>query len=167
MNDLTLYQITNGFMQVLDKEETGELSEEEVKIINQELTLALQQKSNNIVAYYQNRKALYEGIDEQIKRLQEYKNTVKSQLENFKEYVKENMELLGIEKIETELGKISIAKNPISVEVLNEDIIPDEYKEIVTTVKVDKKKIADNFKATGEIIDGVKIHTENKSIRIK
>lgn len=167
MNDLTLYQITNGFMQVLDKEESGELSEEEVKAINEELTLALQQKSNNIIAYYQNRKTLYEGIDEQIHRLQEYKERVKNQIDSFKEYVKNNMEALGIDKIETELGKISIAKNPISVEIIDEYKIPAQYKEVVTTVKVDKKKIADNFKATGEIIDGVIIHANNKSLRIK
>lgn len=167
MNDLTLYQITNGFMQALDKEEAGELTAEEVKAINDELTIALQNKSNNIIAYYQNRQTLYEGIDEQIKRLQEYKTKVKSQLDNFKEYVKQNMEVLGIEKIETDLGKISIVKNPISVEVIDEYKIPAEYKEAVTTVKVDKKKIADNFKATGELIDGVKIHTDNKSLRIK
>lgn len=64
MNDLTLYQITNGFMQALDKEEAGELTAEEVKAINDELTIALQNKSNNIIAYYQNRQTLYEGIDE-------------------------------------------------------------------------------------------------------
>ena len=77
------------------------------------------------------------------------------------------MDLLGLEKISTDLGVISIAKSPISVEILDEQQIPDEYKEVVTTIKVDKKKIADNFKETGEIIDGVNIITNNTNLRIK
>ena len=77
------------------------------------------------------------------------------------------MENNGILKIETELGTLSTAKSPISVEVVNESIIPDEYKTEIITTKVDKKKIADNFKATGELIEGVIIHTDNTSLRIK
>lgn len=77
------------------------------------------------------------------------------------------MQVLGIDKIETELGTISIAKSPISVDIIDEDKIPAEYKTIVQTIKVDKKAIADNFKSTGELIEGVRINTENKSLRIK
>ena len=62
---------------------------------------------------------------------------------------------------------MSIAKNPISVEIVNEDEIPSEYKQEVVTTKVDKKAIADNFRDTGEIIPGVNINTQNTSLRIK
>ena len=72
-----------------------------------------------------------------------------------------------IKKIETGLGTISIAKNPISVEIENEEEVPNEFKTIITTTKIDKTKIKDNFKETGEIPDGVKINTENTSLRIK
>ena len=77
------------------------------------------------------------------------------------------MERLGLQKIETELGSLSIAKSPISVEITNEDELPDEFKQQVVTTKIDKKAIADNFKATGEIPNGVVIHTENTNLRIK
>ena len=62
---------------------------------------------------------------------------------------------------------MTIANNPISVEIVNEDAVPDEYKQVITTTKVDKKAITDNFKATGEIPDGVNIITQNTSLRIK
>ena len=135
--------------------------------IGVQLTEALKTKSNNIVGYYQEEKVLLEGIDAEIKRLQDYKKAVTNRIDRYKEYVKENMQVLGIDKIETELGTISIAKSPISVDIIDEDKIPAEYKTIVQTIKVDKKAIADNFKSTGELIEGVRINTENKSLRIK
>ena len=77
------------------------------------------------------------------------------------------MERLNILKIETDTGTLSIAKSPISVEVVDEEKIPDEYKDVVFTTKVNKKKIADNFKATGELVEGVEIHADNTNLRVK
>lgn len=164
MENLKLYQITNGFMALNDQDD---LSEEEKQELGLQLCDALQNKSANIIAYYQNEMALLDGIDAEIKRLQEYKKATQNKVERYKEYVKSNMELLGIDKIETALGKISIAKSPISVEVVDVDKIPNQYKIIVSDIKVDKQKIKDDFKNTGEIVDGVNIITTNTNLRIK
>ena len=90
-----------------------------------------------------------------------------AQLEKFKDNVKTILEVNGIEKIETEVGKISVRQNPISVEIEDENKIPAEFKQLVQTIKVDKKRIIDYFKQTGEIIDGVKINTQNTSLQVK
>lgn len=167
MADLKLYEIADGFIALMDKLESGELTEEEGKAIQQELENALMIKSNNIIGYYLDRKSLIEAIDVQIKRLQEYKKAEVNKLDRYKEYVKNSMEYLGIEKIETGAGKLQIAKSPISVDIIDEKLIPDEYKEVITEVKINKKKIADNFKDTGEIIEGVRINMDNTNLRIK
>lgn len=83
------------------------------------------------------------------------------------EYIKECMENADVLKVETTLGTLSIAKNPISVEIINEDEIPSEFKQEVITTKIDKKAITDNFKTTGELIPGVQINTNKTSLRIK
>ena len=162
-----LYEITNSFVELMSKAEEGELTEEEYNKIGEELAVQLQAKSSNIIGYYQNENALIEAIDTQIKRLQDLKKVKQNSIDRFKKYVKENMERLEIQKIETELGTLSIAKSPISVEIVNEDEIPEEFKDTITTVKTNKKKISDNFKATGEIPNGVIIHTDNTNLRIK
>ena len=67
--------------------------------------------------------------------------------EKFKEYVKKNMETMGISKIQTELGTMNIAKNPISVEILDEDlrelilqgVNAGKYKKIARDKKFVKK----------------------------
>ena len=167
MENLSLYNITSKFVTLMNKVQDGELTEEEYNQLGEELALELQSKSTNIIGYYQNESALIEAIDNQIKRLQEFKKAKQNNVDRFKKYVKENMERLEIQKIETELGTLSIAKSPISVEIINEEILPDEFKQEVVTVKIDKKAIADNFKATGEIPEGVIIHTDNTNLRIK
>ena len=73
MSDLKLYEIADGFIDLMDQLENGELTEEAAKVIQENLENALMRKSNNIIGYYLDRKALIEAIDTQIKRLQEYK----------------------------------------------------------------------------------------------
>lgn len=167
MANIKLYEITDSFVEVMDKLENGELTMHEADAILTELQCALSIKSNDIIGYYLDRKTLIDNIDTQIKRLQELKKVEQNKLDRYKDYVKNSMEIMGIEKIETGVGKLQIARSPISVDIIDEKLIPDEYKEIVTETKVDKKKIAENFKETGEIVEGVRINTNNTNLRIK
>lgn len=167
MSNLSLYNITNKFVDLMNKAEEGELTKEEYNQIGEELALELQNKSTSIVGYIENENALIGEIDYQIKRLQEMKKRKQNSLDNFKNYVKENMEKLGLQKVETGIGTLSIAKSPISVEIVDEDKIPNKFKKIIQETKVDKTAIKDYFKETGEVIDGVNILTENTNLRIK
>lgn len=164
MNNLSLYEITNAFPALMESEE---ISEEDKKQIEQELTILLQQKSQNIIGYVRNNELTIEAMKQEEDRISKAKKALENKNIRFKQYVKECMEGNGITKIETGLGSLSIAKNPISVEVVNENEIPAEFKQEVVSIKVDKKAIADNFKSTGEIPSGVNIYTENTSLRIK
>ena len=167
MANISLYNITNKFVDLMEKAQDGELTEEEYNQLGEELALELQNKSANIIGYTQNKEALIDAIDIQIKRLQDLKKTEQNGLDRFKQYVKDNMERLGIEKIGTELGTLSIAKNPMSVEIENENEIPNEFKQEVVTIKVDKTAIKNHFKETGELVPGVIIIDNKTSLRIK
>lgn len=164
MNNLSLYQITSAFPMLMEQEE---MSEEDKKKVQEELTVLLQQKSQNIIGYARNAELTINAMKEEEKRIAENRKALENRLAKFKEYVKECMEKNDITKIDTELGSLTIAKNPVSVEILNEDEIPSKYKTEVVTVKIDKTKIKSNFKETGEIPNGVNILTNNTSLRIK
>ena len=164
MNNLSLYEITNAFPTLMESEEITE--EEKIKI-QEELTLLLQQKSQNMIGYVRNVELTIEAMKSEEKRISEQRKALENRLIKFKQYVKECMENSGITKIETGLGTLSIAKNPISVEITNEDEVPSKYKTEVTTIKIDKTAIKNNFKETGEIPNGVNILTQNTSLRIK
>ena len=164
MQELSLYQITNAFPKLMESEE---ITEEDKAKIKEELTLLLQQKSQNTIGYVKNIELTIDAMKTEEKRISDQRKALENRLTKFKEYVKECMEQCGASKIETPLGTLTIAKNPISVEIVNEDEIPSEYKQEVVTTKVDKKAIADIFRDTGEIIPGVYVNTQNTSLRIK
>lgn len=164
MNNLSLYEITSGFPALMENEE---ITEEDKREIEKELIILLQQKSQNIIGYTRNIELTINAMKEEEKRIADNRKTLENKMTRFKEYVKECMESNGFTKIETELGTLSIAKSPASVEIMNEDEIPSEFKQEVVTVKVDKTKIKNNFKETGEIPAGVNIVTTNTNLRIK
>ena len=164
MNNLSLYEITSGFPALMENEE---ITEDDKKKIEEELTLLLQKKSQNIIGYTKNIELTINAMKEEEKRISDNRKILENKIAKFKEYVKECMENNGFSKIETELGTLSIAKSPTSVEIVNEDEIPSEFKQEVITVKIDKTKIKNNFKETGEIPTGVNIITTNTNLRIK
>ena len=167
MSDLTLYNITNKFVDLMNKAEEGELTEKEYNEIGEEIALELQKKSASIIGYIRNTELLIEAMKSEEKRISDTRKKGEAKLDKFKQYVKENMEKLGLDKIPTELGSLSIAKNPMSVEVEDETAVPEEFKTIVLTVKVDKTAIKNHFKETGEVVAGVQIVDDKTSLRIK
>ncbi len=167
MSNLSLYNITNKFVDLMDKVQEGTITEEEYNELGEELAVQLQEKGSNIIGYTKNIELTINAMKEEEKRIAENRKSLESKLDKFKQYVKENMERLGITKIETGLGTLSIAKSPASVEIINEEAIPSEFKQEIVTVKIDKTKIKNNFKETGEIPEGVNIITTNTSLRIK
>lgn len=163
----TLYNITNKIIDLMDKAENGELTEEEQSLLSQEVEKELINKSSSIIAYVQNNEALSKAIDDEIDRLTEMKKKLKNKTDKFKEQVLNNMDRLGIENVTTNIGKLAIRKNPISVEILNENIIPEEFKKEVVKTNIDKAAIKIYFKETGEIIPGTIINTDKYSLRIE
>lgn len=160
----SLYDIKTRFVELMNNDE---LTEEQVQELGVELAQELKNKSTNIIAYIINSESLLERMKMEEERLKSLRKLGEEKIEKFKKYVKENMETLGLQKIQTELGNLMIAKNPISVEIIDEDKIPKEFKEEVTTIKINKKAISDYFKETGEIVDGVNIVSDKTSLRVK
>lgn len=160
----TLYDIRCRFVDLLNNDE---LSEEQYMELGTELAKELKEKGTNVIAYIVNSESMLERIKAEEKRLSDMRKLGENRLERFKQYVKYNMEALEIDKLQTELGTMSIAKNPISVDVIEEDKVPAEFKQEVITTKIDKKAIAQHFKDTGEVPSGCIIYTDKTSLRIK
>ena len=167
MSNLSLYNITDKFVEIMDKAQEGELTEEEYNELGNELALELKNKSSNIIGYIKNSESLLEAMKTEEKRLADIRKQGEKKLDKFYQYVKENMERLQLEEIPTELGKLKITKNPMSIEIENEDEIPSEFKKEITTTQVDKTAIKNHFKDTGEIIPGIRIVDNKTSLRIK
>ena len=162
MKELSLYQIKNGFMELNNADD---ISEEDKIKINEQLNIALKEKSSDIICYHFQNKDLIEQVDNEIKRLQAFKKFLLNRDERYNNYVLQNMQELGIEKIETKVGSVRVAKSPLSVEIIDEKKIPTDFLEIEMVQKVNKNKIKEEFKKTGEVLDGVKYNTNNTYLK--
>lgn len=193
---MSLYMISEGFFDIYEKLETGEISEKEADEAYEKMGEMLRSKSTGIVAYARNVDAGVTAVDAEIKRLQQLKKGMEDRKEKYMQYVKGCMERLGLTKIETAIGTMAITKNPLSVEIEDIDRVPKEYRIVEAVLSGDeweitnamaelagkgildkinvkrtttarKNDIKDHFKETGEIFPGVKMLLDKTTIRIK
>lgn len=165
-NKLSLYNITNDFIELFEKKENGELSEKEFNEQGNILAIDYKSKLTASIGYSRNLDLTSEAIKNEIDRLTAMKKAVDDRNNRFKEYVKNSMEALGTLKVETELGTLSVAKNPVSVEVYDESMIADEYKKEKVTVTIDKTAIK-NAINSGRDVQGARLIENKTSLRIK
>lgn len=192
MEGLTLYQVSGRYAELAAREAHDEtLTEAEAFEMSHELGEMLTKKSMGIIGYARNLESMAAAADMEIKRLQDIKIRIMKEQQRHYDRVKLAMEYMGATEITTGIGSLKIKKNPVSVEVLNIDDVPELYKTTTVTVKVDsrlkdgllenlqgyenvtvseaaiKNEIKDHFKETGELIPGVMIETTKTRLEIK
>lgn len=160
----SLYELTSDLKELQDIDFT-EVDTEQLEAIKTVIKEQIANKGTGIIAVVRNLEADTEAIKVEIKRLQDLKKSKENKIENLKKYTKECLEEAEIKKVSTALGNISIRKLPGSVEVLEEDSIPAEYKKEVTTITIDKKSILADLKE-GVVVPGVTLKT-GTSLTIK
>lgn len=162
----SLYEISNG-LQILQEKDLEEISEEEKIKIEQQLEELLINKSSSIIQFIQNLNGHITALKNEEARLKEARQYLERKQAKIEEYVLNCMEKIKAKEIITDSGILKTRNNPLSVEITNEDIIPNKYKKQVIETKIDKNAIKSDFKTTGEMIDGVKYITDKKSLNIK
>lgn len=163
---MSLYEINQSYANLFDRFEEGEVTPEELQETGNMLAIELQNKSRNIIGYEKSIELAISTYKDEEKRLAERRKVLENKLDRYKEYVKKNMEQMGLQKIETPLGVLSICKTPASVEIIDESMIPNEYKIQKIVESVDKKAIKEAIQ-NGENIQGVKLVEDKTSLRIK
>ena len=158
---ITLYEMTTDLVNLMDEEMNENTKEEIIEAIK----LQMEVKAENIIAVIRNYETRIEAIKAEEKRLAEYRKSEQKSLERLKEYTTYCMEQLGNKKLDTSLGRISLRKKPASLNIVNEELIPSEYKELVQTVKIDKAQIKKDLK--DKVIEGVELVEGGNSLQIK
>lgn len=161
----SLYHIATDYLQIADEliDNGGELTKEieTALVINKE---ELQVKAANYALIIKEIDGKADVIDNEIKRLTALKKSYSTASDRLKERIKAAMELYGIEKIESELIRLSFRESE-SVEIEDENLIPELYKETVETVKISKTDIKEVLKA-GQEVPGACLK-QNKNLQIK
>lgn len=124
------------------------------------------EKVKNVAAVFRNLESDAKQIKEAEQQLAERRKAIEKRAESLKQYLKTNMELSGIQKIECQWFVITLAQNPEAVTVDDETMIPRDYfKEIPASYQLDKslvkQAIKDGFEVPGAHL------SRGTSLRIK
>ena len=124
------------------------------------------EKGKNVAAVFRNLESDAKQIKEAEQQLAERRKAIEKRAESLRNYLKTNMEIAGIQKIECPWFVVSVAQNPESVTVDDETLIPRDYfKEIPATFQLDKTLLKQAIK-DGFAVPGARL-TRGTSLRIK
>lgn len=163
---MKLYEISQDMKELALLAEADNLDVQMIEDTMSGIEAEFNDKAINIVYVVNNFNSDITALDTEINRLNALKKTVKNQQESLRDYLRLNMEATGISKIECPLFKITLAKGRDIVQIDNEEKIPDNYLNVITTIKPMKKEILAALKK-GEVISGASMVKSQQSLRIK
>lgn len=153
----TLYQLTDKYLQVLDN--IDEYEDDNIfQTALDSLTGELENKAVNVAMYIRNIESTAEAIKQAELQMENRRKLLESKIDRIKQYLLDNMQKTGIQKIECPYFKIAIRQNPESLIVDPLAQIPDEYyKQPPPPAKVLDKATLKKDIQQGLIVDGCKL----------
>lgn len=142
--------------------ETGVVNETALETLN-EIKDSIENKCIAITKLFKSMEAEREAIEKEKKAMAARESSLKNQISRLKEYLLINMERCEIKKISCPQFSISLQKNPQSVKIDDEKLIPSDYNKVI--VEKDISKIKQDLQ-NGVIIPGARLVQKN-SIRIR
>jgi uncharacterized protein with FMN-binding domain len=152
-----LYEINKELLECIDFE-TGEIID--IKKFDA-LQIDRNDKLENVALWYKNLLSEAQAFRAEKDVFAEKQKRAESKAESLKNYLDS---ALNGSKFETVKVNISYRKST-SVDVLDIDSLPEQYRKEVTTVSADKIEIAKALKV-GEVVTGAEL-VENQNIQIK
>ena len=164
---LSLYELAEDYRQALDvlTDPENNLPAEVIADTLEGLQGSLEDKAVNVAKFFKNLEATAVAIKEAEQRMSQRRKAIENRVTSMKDYLKQNMESCGITRIESPWFALSIAKNPAAVEITDEDTIPDDFVEIVTTRKIDKTAIKKAVESGAEVPGAVLTRGTRLAIR--
>lgn len=159
--------LVDDYVYILSRLDDCQTAEEEEAILAELEAVSddVSTKAENYARIIRNMLAEIAGYETEIKRMQARKKSKENAVERLKGYILYCMNLVGATELRTSIGKWKIQKNPISIAILDESKIPEEFT-VPQPPKVIKSAIAQHFKQTGEIPDGCEI-VQSEGVRFR
>jgi DNA repair exonuclease SbcCD ATPase subunit len=159
---MKLYELAQNYAQLMEMAE--EMESDALVDTLEALQDAIEDKAENIAKLIKNLEADAKIIKEEEKRLAERRQSIEKKIERLKQYLQEQLEVAGLQKVKRPTITVAIQNNPPSVEIADEKLIPSEFM-IPQPAKVDKRAILERLK-NGEEIPGCSLK-QTKGVRIK
>lgn len=162
-----LYELMDEYAALQEAIDAGASAEEVEALIAamDEAKGTLKQKVDNVCRVLRNIAGQVTAVKNEESRLTARRRALENNEERLREWVRTSMDLLDVDKIKTDLNSVTLGKGTEKVVVVDESLVPEEYK--TTTVRVDKKAILRAYKQDGEIVHGADIVLGKPSLTIR
>jgi len=154
---LKLYEYTDQYLEVMNTLQDFDVGNDAISDTLEALKGEIEIKGKNIAFYIQNMNASVDALKKHEKDIKDKRIRFEKRNEWLKNYLLRGMQDVGITEIECDYFTIKQHKNPDSVWIFDENLVPDKYKKTIEVIKIDKVAMAKDLKE-GETIDGAKLH---------
>lgn len=159
------YDISERYKNLMDLLENPEvdfeLIEQSLNIIDEEFN----DKADNIAKLMRDIGYDIDALKNEEKRLADRRKALENRHKSLKDYLEQNMRAINKPKFKTTFFSYNIQKNPPSLDVIDESLIPEDYIKTELVKTIDKKTILAELKA-GKEIEGCSIK-QSESLRIR
>jgi hypothetical protein len=153
----TLYALSEKYIQLVDLLEDPEVDSDAIEAELDQISGAIAQKAEAIAGLIR----WYEGLADlrrfESKRMADSVVSFQRQADRLRAYVLRHMQAAGMQRVDTSRFTLSVRQNPPRVEVLEELLVPSEFQRQKLIIDVDKRKILEHTRLTGEIVPGTEI----------
>ena len=162
---MTLYNLTNDYMNLLELAEDPDIDEQAFMDTLEGIEGALEDKAEGYAKVIRTLEGDAAACDAESKRLRNKKQTIENNIKRMKTALQYAMETTGKTKFKTALFSFGIQKNPASVVIDHAGKVPANYW-IPQPPELDKKAIKEALKA-GEDLEGIAHLEQTESLRIR
>lgn len=162
-----LYEISADFERVLDMCYDETASNEEIQTVLEQLEGELAEKVGNGIAVIQTLKATADATNAEIQRLTQYKRSLESRVNFLKVYYLDHLTRIGKTKVMTARGAMTISKagGLKSLKIEDEELIPMEFKRVVSSTIIDKDALRTALER-GKEVSGARLEERGNYLRI-
>nr|DAO01957.1 MAG TPA: resistance protein [Caudoviricetes sp.] len=157
---MNLYELSLAFQEVQNMDLDPEVMKDTLDSIED----AIENKAENIAKLIRNLESDVSAYKEEEDRLKTKRQATENKVKWLKTYLEDNMKLTGKTKFKSGMFNFSIQKNPASVNITDEKIIPGEFL-IPQPPKVDKTSLKEILKRGIEVPGAELKQTEGLRIR--
>jgi predicted nuclease with TOPRIM domain len=158
-----LYELTQNYNNLLELADNPDVPTEMLKESLNSIDDEIDTKVENIAKVIKSIESDVAGLKGEEKRLADRRKGLENRIDNLKKYIESSMRAVGKEKIRGKVFTLGIQRNAPSVDVTNEDAIPEQY--FITKRELSKKDILAALKK-GEEVPGAAIK-QTESLRIR
>jgi uncharacterized protein YlxW (UPF0749 family) len=158
---MKLYELTTNYLSVMEMAE--EMDTDTLKDTLESIEEEIHDKAENIAKLVKNLNADVDALKTEEKRLADRRKSLENKVTHLKEYLQNQLEVAGLDKVKRPTLTVSIQNNPPSVKVIDEKLLSDFM--IPQDPKLDKKAILTALKE-GQEVNGAELF-QSRGVRIR